>query len=54
MTWRKSDWLIVLRGRENRLHGEAASGSRIVRGTHGLHARGGYGLLCKEKNRQPW
>ena len=27
MTWRKSDWLIVLRGRESRLHGEAASGS---------------------------
>ena len=22
MTWRKSDWLIVLRGRESRLHGE--------------------------------
>jgi hypothetical protein len=54
MAWRKSDWLIVLRGRESRLPGEAASGSRIVRGQHGLHAMGGYGLLCKEKNRQPW
>ena len=26
-TWRQSDWLIVLGGRESRLHGEAASGS---------------------------
>ena len=25
MAWRKSDWLIVLCGRESRLHGEAAS-----------------------------
>jgi hypothetical protein len=27
MIWWKSDWLIVLRGRESRPHGEAASGS---------------------------
>lgn len=54
MTWWQSDWLIVLGGRESRLHGEAASGSRIVRGKHGLHSMGGYGLLCKEKDRRPW
>ena len=38
MTWRKSDWLIVLRGRESRLHGEAASGNGVVRGQHERHA----------------
>jgi hypothetical protein len=54
MTWRKSDWLIVLRGRESRLQGEAASRECRVLGKHELHAVGGYGLLCKEKNNQSW
>jgi hypothetical protein len=54
MTWRKSDWLIVLRGRESRLHGEAASRDGRVLGKHALHTAGGYGLLCKEKNNQSW
>jgi hypothetical protein len=54
MTWRQSDWLIVLGGRESRLHGEAASGRGVVRRIHGLHTTGGFGLLCNEKNRQPW
>jgi hypothetical protein len=54
MTWRKSDWLIVLGGRESRPHGEAASGRGDVRRKHGLHSTGGFGLLCNEKNRQPW
>jgi len=54
MTGRKSDWPIVLCGRESRLHGEAASRSWTVRRKHGLHSKGGFGLLCKEKNRQPW
>jgi len=54
MTWWKSDWLIVLRGRESRLHGEAASRSRIVHGKHGLHTMGGYGPLCKERINQSW
>jgi hypothetical protein len=54
MTWRQSDWLIVLGGRESRLHGEAASGRGVVRRKHGLHTTGEFGLLCNEKNRQPW
>jgi hypothetical protein len=54
MTWRKSDWLIVLRGRESRLHGEAASRDGRVLGKHELHPAGGYGLLGKEKNNQSW
>ena len=37
---RKSYWLIVLRGREIRLHGEAASDERRVLRQHGLHSMG--------------
>jgi hypothetical protein len=54
MTWRKSDGLIVLRGRESRLHGEAASRDGRVLGKHELHAVGGDGRLCQEKNNQSW
>lgn len=54
MAWRKSDRLIVLRDRESRSHGEAAGRDRIVCGKHGLHSKGGFGLLCKEKISQPW
>lgn len=54
MAWRKSDWLIVLRGRESRSHGEAASGDGIVLGKHKLHTKGGDGLLCKEERSQLW
>jgi hypothetical protein len=53
MVCRKSDWLIVLRGRESRPHGEAASKGWAVRGRHGLHAKGGHGPLSKERNHQP-
>ena len=49
MTWQRSDWLVVLCGRESRLHGEAASGSCIVRGKHGLHAKGGCGFYAKRR-----
>jgi hypothetical protein len=49
MTWRKSDWLVVLRGRESRPHGEAASGSRIVRGKHGLHPMGDTAFYAKRR-----
>jgi hypothetical protein len=54
MTWRKSDWLRVRRGRESRLHAEAASRDGRVLGKHALHTAGGYGLLCQEQNNQSW
>src|SRR5919106_948591 len=49
MIYRKSDWRIVLEGRESRPQGEAASRGWMVRGTHGLHTMGGYGPLYNER-----
>jgi hypothetical protein len=54
MVHRESDWLIVLRGRESLLHGEAASSDGSKQGKHGLHSMGEHGPLFKEGVTQPW
>jgi hypothetical protein len=56
---RPEDLAAVRLADSTRRSGEPAtwgSGQRkdFVRRKHGLHSTGGFGLLCNEKNRQPW
>ena len=53
MGGRKSDWLIVLGGRESRLHGEGASSCGLVLRQHGLYATEAWGLHTMEGDTLP-